>query len=44
MRLSALEAAAKLLVQGEDERALEILVGCWRDWLATEFAALIDQS
>ncbi|MBS1153680.1 MAG: hypothetical protein H6Q89_5378 [Myxococcaceae bacterium] len=43
MRLSVLEAAQKLLAQGEEERALERLVECWRAWKATELADTIDQ-
>ncbi len=43
MRVSALEAAAQLLVKGEDEAALEALVDCWRDWKAVELATVVEQ-
>jgi uncharacterized protein (TIGR02996 family) len=43
MSLSVLEAASKLLVQGEDEKALEVLVEGWREGRATALAELIDQ-
>jgi uncharacterized protein (TIGR02996 family) len=43
MRLQVLAAAAQSLLQGDEEAALELLVGCWGDWRAAELAEVIEQ-
>ena len=42
MRVSALDAAAKLLEQGDDDGALEALTVLWRDWPAPTLASIVE--